>query len=612
MSAKSNGTEKESVGMDRRSFLKIGGLTAGIAAIAGSALVGCAPSTGSEKPETGAIETDAAFGVYDADILLIGGGYGGAVAMSEAALQGRRVLVVEKAPWGFGGGAGMNFDIMFGGKGEISDNTDFTALDSYIKNEQLFKNALLWSKDLENSPQVTYANWGEVFTKRNEDGTVAYYMNAPETMEHSFTRHYNDHFGAQGGITIHDKTMITNILVDEGKCVGAVGLHLPTGEYRVYRAKATIAAPGGCTQFYGWHTVSCRSNNTADNTADVEMAVMRRGGKICDAEFGAYDLMGIYPTGFACSNGSMVAGDSMHCTSLVDSDGKTLEDYGYDPMELLGNQDGVIRAVAAINDAGKGSENGGMYLRCTEDDIATMRLMYTRNIDLLKEKFGFDVTKEQIEVVPEMYEHGGAPVVDENAMSVDFPGLFITRGGGVTGSEGGNNTRANRRMGRYTMAKAIEYADSVSEEESMPFESAAEEIARLEELRTRTVEGRLRPVTVRRSIQKACANAMAPVRKQADLEAAMTELDRIMNEDLPKMACADDSRAYNVDWKDAIETINLLDMARVSVRASLDRQESRAALIRPEFPDTDDENWKCALAYTLGEDGSFSYEKIAY
>lgn len=54
----------------------------------------------------------------------------------------------------------------------------------------------------------------------------------------------------------------------------------------------------------------------------------------------------------------------------------------------------------------------------------------------------------------------------------------------------------------------------------------------------------------------------------------------------------------NADWKDAIEVVNLLDIARLTVEASLAREESRDAFIRPDFPETDDENWKCALAYT--------------
>ncbi len=67
----------------------------------------------------------------------------------------------------------------------------------------------------------------------------------------------------------------------------------------------------------------------------------------------------------------------------------------------------------------------------------------------------------------------------------------------------------------------------------MTYEGVAAEIARLEDLRTRTVDDPLRPITVRRNIQYACAEAARPVRPTDVLETAKAELDRIMAEDIP-------------------------------------------------------------------------------
>ena len=64
---------------------------------------------------------------------------------------------------------------------------------------------------------------------------------------------------------------------------------------------------------------------------------------------------------------------------------------------------------------------------------------------------------------------------------------------------------------------------------------------------------------------------------------AKAELDRIMAEDIPRMACADDSLVQNADWKDAIEVVNLLDIARLTVEASLAREESRDAFDPPRL-----------------------------
>ena len=605
--------EKVSGGMDRRSFFKLGGLTAGVVAFAGMA--GCAPQQ--EMANTGGDnETVAArvpYAVYDTDILMIGGGYGASFAMNEACKVGQNVLVVDKAPYGFGGAFGMNFDIMNtwvpGAYYETEEEVPGT---KKIRNEALYAKTGV-QNEVEVNPDVVCANWGEILSDRKEDGTPNYIYDFPTTrgFEHSMTRHWSDHFRAKDYVTVHDRTMITDLIIEDGRCLGAVGLHLPTGEYRVYRAKVTLSATGGCTQFYGWNSTSATTNNVLDNTADVEMALLRHGGKIANAEFGSYDMMGAFPRSFTASEGSMVGADSVHSGDLMDSEGTYLKDYPeIAEKEYLTTQSGVMQAVDVVVRAGKGSENGGVYLDCKQESLSTMRWMYQRNAQLLKEKFGYDFTAQPTEVVPEMYEHGGEPITDDNAMCVDAEGLFCVRAN--AGSEGGMMNITNRRMGRYAMKRALEYLAAYEEPASVTYEGVAAEIARLEDLRTRTVDDPLRPITVRRNIQYACAEAARPVRPTDVLEMAKAELDRIMAEDIPRMACADDSLVQNADWKDAIEVVNLLDIARLTVEASLAREESRDAFIRPDFPETDDENWKCALAYTRAEDGSLSCEKIAY
>lgn len=606
--------EKVRGGMDRRSFFKLGGLTAGMAAFAGMA--GCAPQQ--EMADTGGDnETVAArvpYSVFETDILIIGAGFGASYAVDAARKAGKNVIMVDKGPYGYSGAFGMSFDIMhtWDPNSPTYKSEDDIPNSGFLRDESLYRAAFMES-ELGDTPDVCIANFGEVWSARNEDGTPFYLYDFPNIrgIEHSMARQWSDHFRALDYVMIHDRTIITDLIIEDGRCLGAMGVHVPTGEYRVFRAKATLAATGGSTQFYGWNSTSCTSNNVCDNTGDVEMSLLRHGGKVANAEFGSYDMMGVFPRSFTASEGSMVGADSVHSGDLMDVDGTYLKDYPeIAEKELLGTQAGVIQAVSIVVDAGKGTENGGVYLDCKPESLSTMRWMYQRNAALLKEKFGFDFTEQPVEVVPEMYEHGGEPITDENAMCVDAEGLFCVRAN--AGSEGGMMNITNRRMGRYAMKKALEYLATYEESEAVTYEGVAAEIERLEDLRTRQIEGSLRPITVRRNIQHACAESGRPSRSVEVLETAKAELDRIMNEDIPKMACADDSLVSNADWKDAIEVVNLLDIARLSVEASLAREESRDALIRPEYPETDDANWKCALAYTRAEDGTLSYEKIPY
>lgn len=596
--------------MDRRSFFKLSGLTAGAAALAGGMISGCAPQ-GQQMAATGEnVTVDAAvpYAVYDTDVLLIGGGYGASLAMREACKAGQNILVVDKGPYGFSGAFGMNFDFIFSWEpgADYKSPEDVPPANAFLRNAKLYGNASV-ENELVSVMPVAAANMGEVLSSRNDDGTLLTLGGA--AVEHVMTRHWSDSMRARDYVTVHDRTMITDLIIEDGRCLGAMGIHVPTGEYRVYRAKATVTSTGGCTQFYGWNSTSCTSNNVPDNTADVEMSLLRHGGKIANAEFCTYDLMGVYPRSFAASEGAMVGADSVHSGGLMDKNGKYLKDYdGVAGTDLLSTQEGVIQAMAIVAEQGNGSESGGVYLDCQPESLATMRWMYQRNAALLKEKFGYDFTAQPTEVLPEMYEHSGEPVVDENAMCVDVEGLFVVRAN--SGSEGGNNTNTNRRMGPYAMKKAIEYVANYQAPTSVTYEGVAAEISRLEDLRTRKIDDPIRPIVIRRSIQMACDKAVRPVRPQAELEAARDELERIMREDLPKMACSDDSLVHNADWKDAVEVINLLDLARLTIAGSLERQESRDSFVRPEYPDADDANWSCMLAFTRSDDGALSSEKI--
>ena len=134
------------------------------------------------------------------------------------------------------------------------------------------------------------------------------------------------------------------------------------------------------------------------------------------------------------------------------------------------------------------------------------------------------------------------------------------------------------------------------------------EFARLEELRTRKVDGGYRPFEVRHMIQKACGTCMGILRAKEKLEECDAELKRIREEVMPKMAVSTDSLVFNQEWKEAIENYNLLDCAQLAVEATLTREESRGTYLRPDFPDPDDENWKCMLV-GYWDDGAIRFEK---
>ncbi|MEG0504871.1 MAG: FAD-binding protein, partial [Raoultibacter sp.] len=501
------GNHEENGGMSRRSFLKYGGLFAGATAVSVGAagLTGCSSAT-SGTTSSGTVPTSAdlpEYQVFDADMIVIGAGFGAMSACDEAVRQGKQVMVIDKGPYGFGGACGMNWDICYTWSPFGTDAKD-VYYSTRTTSRQLYVNAAT-SDPYQPNNYVPIINWGEVCPQRNADGSIHKKLDYPTMamVEWGFPRHMLDHFAQQDNLTIHDLTMITDVFISDGVCVGAIGIYLPTGSYRVYRSKATLLATGGCTGMYGWVTLSPVTNNTPDNTADVEMAVFRHGGRIGDSEHAAYDMMGIVPSGWASSEGSMFGGDSMDIEFMLDKDGVAFcLDESLDQDRMVLDRPYFNQVVAQVIMEGRGGPNGGIFLPATDEMREQMRYMYLRCVNLIEDKTGIDLRTEPMECLIEMYEHGGTPAIDDNMMSTEFPGLFCVRGAGVAGEAGGSTNNRNRVLGSYTLRCALDYLKGYKESEKLDWSGVEEEIKRLEDLRTREVSGGQRPIEIQRKIQE--------------------------------------------------------------------------------------------------------------
>lgn len=554
--------------------------------------------------------TEARYEVYDTDLLIVGCGYGGLSAAYQAAAQGVQTIVVDKGPYNGGGVAGMNFDFLVatatGPMGYVA-----SGMSGSLKNEALKFKA--YAEDsIYMHLNTLAANHGQGMVARNEDGTIKAHNEIPDAslkmVEQNFPRHELDELRRKPTVQISDRTMITDLIVKDGVCYGAMGYYLPTGTFRVYRAKAVVSATGGCCWMHGWNTVAPQSGNVPDNTADVDMAALRHGAAITEAEFCDYDLLSIYPTGIACGYPAGLGADGMNINYIYDADGVAFMcDPKYDPVEFLQDRSLLNRTIGQTILNGKGSEHGGVYVDFSDPAMQdSIRYFYRRNIQLYKDVFGIDVTADKIECAVEMLEHGGSFVVDENAMCEDIQGLFSTRGGGSLGTQGDPGASGNIVMGTYAAKQAIQYAKDHDYAAGFDWTLVEDEYQRIHEIRTRQAQGGKSPTEIRRAIQEIGGKCLGVIRQTADLESGLAELQRIRREDLPRQVLRDDSCVYNTEWKEAIENINLLSITEISVQATLLREESRGAYFRPDFPGIDDEKWNCML-YCRQKDGELEF-----
>ena len=589
----------KNTGVSRRQFLSGSAIAAGAAALAGSGMVALGGCSNSGSAASGDAASGAAeYEVYNTDICIIGGGLAGMSAALKAMDEGKDVIIIEKGPHGFGGAAGYNWDqfINF-----VRDDLDWKESTDFVynemTNEKIEKASYEHWMGEDRNLMVRYENMGYGLLVRDGEGAIAPLLDLPTIygIYRGFSRHQHDHITSMG-IRVLDQTLATDLVVQDGVCTGAMGVYLPTGAFRVIRAKATICCTGASCWMYGWNTCAPMSINSPDNTGDIDAAAFRHGCKLEGSEFFQCDLINLEPKGIACSFQSGIGADSGCCEYICDANGDFFfKGMDYSTLNKITFTQNIAKRIAE----GGGTENNGVYVDfSTPEAYACIGETYQRNIKLWKEVFGIDVEGTKLEVALEAYERGGNPVADETLMAEDMPGLFLARGGGYCGSQGGSSVNVAPRNGSLAATNAAAYIADL-ELPALDEAVVATEYNRLHELFGRS--GGKRPQEIRRAIQKACYEACQPARPTANIEAGIAELERIRTEEMPNMTLGDQSHVYNTDWKCAIENYNMLDLAEAAAKAALYREETRGHMYRPEFPEQDDTNWQVNVRETYND-----------
>lgn len=601
-------------GVSRRGFLKGGIAALGTAAFATGigVLPGCAPqrdmaSTGAASDNV-AEEQGIAFEVYDTDLLVIGGGNSATQAANYAYDLGATVMVVDKGPFQFSGAGGMNFDIgvwqLEGMKGqEAADGLAFGG--SSLTNPEIAKRGIEYTE----WDMVKYfRNNGVVSNERLPDGSILMAIgdaNFGMNTQGGFMRVFADRL-ADRGVLVYDETMVTDLIVEDGALQGVVGVHIPTGTYRVFRCKAAISATGPSAAFCGWVSVAPRNTTGAgDNTADVDIAAYRHGETLACNEFFSWDTCAAWPDGiaFGFNLGFTCDPEVGDPDYMMDADGNHFSTGIVTRPEFF-------RACAQAMADGKANERDNFYFEMTEEHRTMMRTTYKRNIQFWQEKFGIDVFAQPIELALNGFEHSGAPRVDENLMCPAIKGLFNVRGADAFG-EGSLGAQTAVSAARYAAVCARDYIGGADGGGETNWQQVADEIHRLEEIRTRTADDALRPVAVRRAIQKAGWAGIRPGGNAEQYATAVAEMERIITEDLPRQAVTNQTHVFNREWKMAVENYNLALTALATVKSMEMREESRAGFFRTDFPEADDEFWgKNYVGIRLGDDGTMIAEAV--
>ncbi len=383
-------------------------------------------------------------------------------------------------------------------------------------------------------------------------------------------------------IPIHDSQYVTELLVHNNICFGAMTFHIQSGERTVYLADSVILATGGHTRI--WRKSSSRRN---ENTGDGYYLALKAGCKLTDME-----LVQFHPTGMVIPEeiaGTLVTeavrGEGGH---LINGNGdRFMKNYDEERLELS-TRDRVAMANYTEIIEGRATPNGGVYLNISHKSkefiIDKLPRMYRQFLDTLM----IDISKTAMEVSPTAHYSMGGIVVNPDDHSTAIEGLYAA--GEVAGGLHGAN-----RLGGNSLAEILIFGKRAGDAAAhrsinMDIQQRSRQVIRdaHEKIDSFIKNG----TEVARPLQRELRNIMwencGVVRSGERLKEGLEKINKL-KESLKNLDVRPDSEGYE-DLMLAFDLEGSIMSAETTILGAIERKESRGAHqrsdhkeIKPEF-----------------------------
>ena len=387
-------------------------------------------------------------------------------------------------------------------------------------------------------------------------------------------------------VTRYDECYATSILIENGVFQGVTIWNLTTGEFFLIRGKAMVIATGGACRMYNFTTYSFTA------TGDGMAMAYRAGMPLKDMEFVQFHPTGLVPSGILITEAARGEGGY-----LKNNKGERfMQKYAPTKLETA-PRDIVSRSETTEILEGRGfkSPEGMDYVHLDLTHLGAQKI--NERLPLIREvaiKFAFiDPIKEPIPIRPAAhYCMGGIHTNIEGATPVK--GIWAAGEAACVSLHGANRLGSNSTAeclvwGKITGDKAAKYAMAQKSLPPAPQKKVQDEEKRVFE-QIGHGDGSEDVYVIRNELQKTMDNNVGVYRTGPQMEEALKKIKELKQR-IKRVKVKDDSRIYNTNLINVIETTNLIELAEIIVVGGLARTESRGAHSRRDYPNRDDVNW---------------------
>jgi len=532
------------------------------------------------------------FETHEHDVLIIGAGGAGLTAAIEALGHGARVAVVCKSL------LGKAHTVMAeGGIAAAMANVDAaddwrTHFRDTMRGGKFLNNWRMAQIHAQEAPDRVreLEQWGALFDRTSSGDILQRAFGG-----HTYKRlcHVGDRTGLEMirtlqdrgvhlGVDVYMECAVTRLLKDGDRIAGAFAYWRETGRFVVFKAKSVVMATGGIGK--AWRITS----NSWEYTGDGMALAYDAGAELIDMEFVQF-----HPTGMVWPPGVQ----GILVTEAVRGEGGILRNKEgerfmerYDPEKMeLSTRDVVARAIYTEVREGRGTEHGGAYLDISHKPAEYVKRKLPSMYHQFKELADVDITQGPMEVGPTChYMMGGIRVEAETAQAT-VPGLFAA-GEAAAGLHGANRLGGNSLSDLLVFGKRAGAAAAEHAKRSAPvnIDGGDVEKATREMLEPFERSSGDSPYQIHRELEETMQNYVGIFRNEEDLQKGLSEL-----ENLKQRAAGvkvDGSRLFNPGWHLARDLKSMLTVSEAVALSAQEREESRGAHSRIDFP-MYDETW---------------------